>query len=1701
MSKMRVLAGVSGVALAASLAAGSAKADNLIVDLSAAPPTLTIAAPSSAVALPSAQIVLGGGDAASTTNTAIGFPGSDPTAYHDLAGGTDTIIVDGLNSIYASAGSSDVVNQIDFYTATGSGTSSAATLGSLQSSASAAVTADVDNSNVLAQVIDLGAGSTVRVNDNSITADGTVNGASNLVYGNINNAESSAEIGQSSIDAAAGTVIAGATALAGNVQAVTGTADTHALVSDSRIGLLAQTSTEPNISGAPLDVIGNTISATFTGNGATTGVALTGDESITLDGTAGAVNAQLAQGGYTFSSEVRNVAIEAANTQDFGTDQFNADLSSSTLTLRDNTIMAGAMANDSTNSVALADNINLTGASSGRLNNFSAATDTANVKGDLFVANAQYTDVAVSGFVNDGEINMLTGDAAGSTVITDANLIGADVTGSNAVNTLKVGSTADFTGVVAINTVQYDEGSQSAKNDSLIDLDVGSTTGTAQSVTDSALSVDGNIVYGEAMGNSHSSTLDITGTTVTGGGVQVSNPILSTRTTTFGQASADFSLLNAQVLDGGTATADVNTWVNVDAGDLVFTTSSLSASDNYIYGLAIGNLATQTGIFLDATTLDGTVALASGQTVEDSTLLTSSIAPTSTAFIEVDVASGDVGPAAATVRDAAIAVDGNGFDSGIVGNLADVTSNFIVVHGVTVTGDSGVQQATASVSRLAPVTDTAVDHTIAMLNDQSVEDLNGAIATAFAGGDLINVTVGNANLATSVTDSTVTASGNSATTSAVLNSGSSGIFVGATSLDSASGLVNVQTVADQDGIDGSAAVKVDQNDLDIHIDVVAGDVAIENLTAQANGNSTLAAARLNRADNTVAVSSQTQTLSDTVDSSLPSGTLSALATGTGTYGHGESLLINDQSFAALGSDGVSVTVFDNEITVGIGLEGADLLNSVVETNGNLVSALSAGNDALNVLSVDVGSFDLSGADANGGGLAAETNGPIATLVSNQTGTDTAASGGFSTTVTSTSIHVEADNSKTNTIDGSNLSADLNTVRAFSRSNNVSNTLTATGTTVTNNADGDPAAILSGVGDISLDQDTFAIASRQVSQVDITSAVADTSIGVDAGLLTGDPLTGSITGTSISANGNLIAAEAHGNDAGNLAITSFVDNAGQATVANTQVAGDDNEFQGGQPLTYSATVSNAIIGVATDVKGSVQDSAFSASFNSVAALSSANRGTSELDAIGTNVTMRNGDNVTSTDPSAGDLTSDASLAVLNMQGVADTVGPPVAVDASVFGAGIGVASNGLFDSGSVAADANQILARAVEHEAHNTLVISASANIDSVGVGDDAPGASLASFQTVTGDSTVNAIVDTAGIAAIVDDPRSDLSFAASASGNDVTARAIGGTATNWLQASAGAEINTSQDSSPLAGNNLTASTLNAGFNVLNAQQANRAEIQANVGLVGIAAGGAEDYLNDSVNVNANLVIASSEAFDATNLLVLDAGSSSVASGAVLNTQSLDETLVGAGVDSVVIVTGNLGEGAEFSSLTVDGNAVEALSSGNSAVNALRTSAAATLQESSGAGAVLDFSATNPIAVTGADYAVLNSQVNDTGDVTAAVSTVGIGIDGLEAPTGVNDSALNVDGNQVVASAASNSAVNSLALNTGTFQHPSAGIANLQVSEGVSVSGTVDGVGIGIGGVGTTLSSTSTNSSFTVRGNGIGASVIGNSGVNSLTSGN
>jgi hypothetical protein len=1725
MKSNRILATVSLFALTTAAGITGARADNVTFDLTGIAPTLTAAAASSSVST-STQIDSNADITATNSTALVGIPAGAGT--HDVEGGliTGNVL---LNDVFAEATGNDQGTLVDLYAATGSGVTSAATAASLQANTNtgtATLDATVTGAQVRADVEDIGTGSAITVDGNSLRADVAGNVSDSSVEGDINPALTSVELGQSTLSAAG--MISGATALATNTQLNVDIATPTALLTDSRVALQAVVDGTPvSIDGASLSVSDNLARATLTGNDASSTVGIGNGEATTLTGSAGVSNYQanlfldadadpftaiVGDDPTTADPAFETVVIEIG---DFANDAPIADLTGSSVDFTGNDILASVTGNAAGNAVSLADGINLAGSASAT-DQINAATSggSSDVAADLFIQSLQSNAVDAQASVGSPDtdlsmLNVLTEDVFGSTITADGNSSGARATGNAVDNLIEVGDTAVFSGLVGINTLQFADANQNADMTGYMTVDLaGDLNGLGDSagqVLASAVTVDGNAFYAEAIGNSQSSAFEITGTDVSGTGAQGAQSILSDRSNGTGGVAADFSIASVQVVNGqnvpGTAGADANLETSLDVniaaqGGIAgsqFTNSSVTASGNEQRALAIGNLSSEAGITIDATTFTGTVGVSNDQTVQNDALLEATIDDVVDSMIEIHVE-------AETVTDASVAADGNTLSSRVWGNLADASTNAISISGVSVSDGDVAPLLLPSVavdrtSDFVPI--TTVDGSFALLNDQSIEDLDEADTTVSIDiVDNIYVEIGGGTADTVIADVTATVNGNAAIASGVLNQATSAIDIDATSLDASSSLVNVQTVADEDDDGDAAYLHVELIDVDLEIHPEGGDAAIANTDLQINGNSLNSVARANIASNSVSVAAQTMTLSAVA----AGGSEVSADLGDDTDARGEVTLVNDQFFESM--EDLHALIEDSDIYIEANdiYEDGGLTASSWQIDGNATIATAVGNDAANAISLDVGAFDLSGANSAGGGL----NGPVATLVSNQRSEDPNEDVEAEVQYLGNYIDVtDMDDGVT----GSDLSVSGNQIRANSRSNTVVNQLSAAGTSFNDVVASTPTAELvdTGNGEIVLDQTSFAIASRQVNGFDTYSQLEDNYVGIDAyGIDV-------IEDSSLTVDSNLLVADARGNDAVNRAVMDFTTNGAQTFVANLQFSTDDDPVAEGQ-----ADGIQIVADANDDVGQEFINSSLSASGNAIAALASTNRADNGLTATGTNIVSGSGSAPSSTaEYDVGpDLSVTADFGIINVQGAEDLDDD---ADSGVYAIiwsddddTIIEADADVLISGSVTVDNNLMFAQGIDSAATNTLSLTASAN---VGVAGDTASATIVSQQILSDDNFVEVDLEDSSIGSIyygIEDMSDAGSASVSVQGNQMIGEAIGGTVANTLRVSAGAEIlgGAGTPTGSVSNGIDDPTTLAADFTILNVQMTaaddgGDADIDTEVDFneIGIVVGSSLE--SDSLAVDNNTIAARASGLVSTNRLALEAASASDATAQIANLQrnSFDgsETDVEADAFALAILA-RVDGGMTDSSISVSGNDVLVTGLGNGALNALSTSAGATLQESSGAGAVLDAGDTTPITVTGADYSVLNFQlVADGGDVDAGIGGVVIGADDLSGASGIDNSAVDVNGNRAIASATGNDVTNALVLNTGTFQHPSSAIANVQTVSDSDVTSSTNTVAIGIGLGGGLIGGTSDNSSFRVRGNAIGASAVGNSAVNSLTS--
>lgn len=1760
MKMTRILATVSTIALTTAAGVSGANAYTLLFDLLPVP---NLTAPTA-----SASVVANEQDNASAAINALANGNliviPVPPAAQDVNGGTisglvstntifsiaaGNVATDGYPGLKTEVQFDDVIpgNVVDLFTADGTANLAAATAGSLQANALSSIDAQTTANEISAYFEDLGAGSSVTLEDNMITAEGSGNLATTRVAGDINPGLVGGEKGESTVTNPGGDELqAGATVLAATAQENLALSKASALVDGARIGSLATVDGPmTSLLDSALTVTGSEISALFTGNDAETSIIIDNDETLTLNGSAGVASLQFSAGVVPYTASVLNAVIELGNSVPV-TDVAVVDLDGSSLTFTGNEALAAVAVNQASNAVMLDSGINLVGPSvaADQANTFaSGAPDVADVGADLFIQNVQYSQVDASA-LDQADLNVLVEDLLDSgTVLVDSNAVGALATGNASLSFIDVVKATTFDSLVAVQSVQYAEGTQSATTGDAADgsnlLVSLATLNAGGIIANSSVTTKDNSLYSKAVGNDSETFISIESGDVAG---QVAGATLrANRTTTSGENPADISLVNAQVLDGGGAQATTFSNIRVNAAlnggvASIIDTASIVTSDNEISALAIGNLSREASIDIIATTVDATVGVINSQTVEDGALLTAGTDSPNpfTGQLQVWAFPNQI-------VDSKIKTDNNTFSATVYGNLADETTTSLTVKANEIS--SPAEFPYVRIDRSGTTTDTKASGGLVVLSDQSVEDLEGAVVTAQSGeivdpngqGDLIYVRVGlsnqlpmvNANFTVDENEGTVAATLNQATTKLTVDA--------ATTLDSPSALVNVQSVADDDNDGSSAALVADQFDADITLSVgTAGDgspASIQDSSFSIDGNDLLSSGRVNLATNTASIEAQTQLLTTTEASAY-----AVLFDQNVDWvnANAESMLINDQVFTNLGDtgagDSLSVINDNSDLDLIIGTTGAfDANKATIADNTMTVQAL--GNDATNSLSLNVQTFDLSKASSGG----TPRNGPIAVLASNQVGEVVGQGANLGLSADGITLRAIIDlNDVTGAIGGSAIGIDGNEFLVHAEVNNVVNTLSAKGNTLpdvqgitTPTAD---------VGDTSLSfpigfspSTTFGLASRQVNGLDVTATLNGNGAGTPAGLRIDADNTPTIDGTALSISENTLSSEARGSDSINALSLDYNTNNAQAFLANAQsVAGTD-------PVISAVTFDVEILmdldeDTVAPNPPTLTDTSVDLSGNTIAALASSNRTANLVEIDGTNiysgsdatpgVTVQNVLDAPVPGPENPLIRVTGDLGLVNLQGSAGNLNAiPNGEDVTSEVEQVRIVANiDTFDTGSLSIDNNLVLSQAVVHSAGdanltgdpatagNIMLINAGANVGETG---NALGASVVSVQTLALDTDASASVSTVAIGAFetfagsiggIDDVSDSGSVSVSASKNAVAAVATGGTAVNALGVTAGSSITGGTVArAPVIGfPGANDTTLNADFNLLNVQVgfSDGGTIKADTSDVAIGYQLGSGLSGDALKVVQNLILAQARGFSARNVVSLSADASSDATAQIGNVQALNDIGIIATSDNAG--TGfDISGGALNSSVGVLANAINASAAGNIASNELSTKADASLQETSGAGVTIDPGAVSQIAATGVDYAVLNRQSLADSTVSSSITDAFAGVDDM-GPAGFNTTSVAVEGNEVLASATGNDATNSLVLNTGTFQHPSAAVASLQTNSGSTISASVSGVTIGIG-ISSTLAGTSNGSSFSVRGNSIGAVAIGNSSVNTISS--
>ncbi|WP_048439941.1 S-layer family protein [Caenimonas sp. SL110] len=1242
-------------------------------------------------------------------------------------------------------------NAIDS-SATGNAAGSVVALGGSVGTAQATVAnAQINTNTVNGQVLDSGiritsgavSASTVTLANNAVSSSGVANDAFNSVGstvgtltlpGNPLTATPSASV------TAAGLATSNAAFGIASTQSNTASVSslTQNLLSAGTGGgfatVYAGTAASPNVSGlSTITVSGNDVTSTTRGNVVNNGVSFGGSNVDTAANAAMAI-ASIASGQSNVVTGVANATIDSSSPAVTGVGiTYVGALTGSTLNVTDNDVAASTVGNDATNRIATAGST-LTSAAAG-VTTGSINPATGAVNNELSIANVQ--NDAVSGGRTALVQRVTTGisQAVGATTVSDSDLtvdgnqMLADARNNNATNTLNLtGFSTLSTGVGVLNSQTSSTNVAANVTEGRIRIRV---AGVAPTVSGgSNLLLSDNIVQGQATGSVAANTVTASSGTLSG------NATLVTSGVTAGAVSADYGIANSQT-QSGTASSFLSTPIRIVAPGTVFTGSSVIASGNTASALAQGTSAANT-LTLAATGASSALTGAIGSTQTTSGAVTATVRPepvTTTAVISVDGLSFTNTP---------VTVTGNRVEAGAGQNSA---TNTQTVTGGGITGrnlaDSvdfvtdNAQTGTGAVTALALPGHTGL---LADLVDTSVITVSGNVQLAAAGVNAASNSLGiastagvNANGSTNnvqnansgavsatvgapfvagVTDvasiglaaatvgasapdlaaATVTVNANSVRAQASRNSATNSTTVsGANVTGGTTGVggltqsfTTVNTQTGTGDVTGTAAVGVIGTPVSL-----AQSVTVINV----NANSVSAAANVNQATNTQALSAvSTLTGSGIVSSTQasPGGTLSAttnvVAVGTipdGLNGAGSSLFTSglvpgsvtvagnvvesqagrNTATNALTAQGATVT--GNAAMLPASFESRNTQTAV----GDITSATTVGTIGSFANSSTNNSFTVAGNRASSlsnANTSTNTLGLAAASALSGTGrvnnTQTADSGAIGATVTTTNVGLRGV-----ALDNTPVTVAGNIMNAEASRNVTTNILAAAGSTVAGTPAGAPAS--------------FTILSNQSGNGNVTTT---NSLG-----LVGATQNSAFGGTTFGVVDNLALAASNVNIATNRMVLNAVSSlTGTGQVSNTQNSG----MTGATAVT--ATVGGTIgtpatIGVTPFTAGNTQnDLAATVTGNTLAAQGGGNTAANSLEAAANS--------------SIGGSVVFPTYGVLNLQNNAATVTTTVSY------ANIGNTVGGTATATTTTVTGNQAAATSYGNSASNSLLMSALA---------------------------------------------------------------------------------------------------------------------------------------------------------------------------------------------------------------------------------------------------------------------------------------------------------------------------------------------------------------------------------------------------------
>lgn len=1478
------------------------------------------------------------------------------------------------------------------------------------------------------------------------------------------------------------------------------TAKLQATVTDGAISAVNASASQQLVS----DVTSNTVTASVTENSALRALDLginntsgTTSNTVLTSAMRNATNDAYAAIKGTQITNTPDLSAASSATLSNNTMNAGVTLSTGSLTLQ------GSVANGFANSDAGASSITTTAVSP-------ATADTASTAGlliqsvqsasDVQNATTQGTAQATGTFANitGSDIDLSVTDASGNntnsaTISLESNKLAASFTGNTMTTGIDVqtggmstlSSTAGITSVQSADKVGIDGATTLTSAKIAADSGIGVTV--AGGIGSTSIDVTSNALTAAARLNTGDNTLTIaSGMSVTG---QSSYGALDTdlAATSATVAAADLFVSNLQQASDSNVSSLVAgaDGIAVD-GKGSLSSASLSVTKNQLAATTEANTVNTSLSVLDANALTGTVSTTSVQTFKDSTAydadtakpVAQATAEVSGATLTLDAATTAAGDplVGSTMSKSTVELSSNRVTASTSLNTA--TQQSVLSGNVLNTGETVATTTTGAL----PKTTLAAAGTIALESGYASGNLQIAKAdtastdpllSAKVTGDGSSVVLTAGNAAATLNDSSLAVSGNGLSASGAANTSIQKQFVEANTLTASVATGNLQTLS------GSLLASNTGSGI-----ALAGTGSASNTSLAADTNTISSGVTANVATNVTSVTAnQLAVLGSAIgtDADTSRSVLTSNMAGDNSLTATAALsLLNEQTTSPAAGTGITSSIAGGTVsnTLANGTDGTSA-KVTLSADANQLSSMARANTATNVLSVDLGSVDMTKAfinttDSPSAGSVGGTN--LAVLGSAQENTSNIRSQ-IDALGTATGSAVTASLSTgTGDVSGSSLSASSNRLSSLASGNSVTNEFDLAATNLVTpdaTAEAPSLTLANGASSISGTSAAIVVGNEQQNSGTITSNIGEST--------TVNAITASIIGTrnigasSVAANDNRILAQAVA--ASGSTTTATIDATNLATSA---LVGSAQNNTGDLSAAVGDATGGVMVQAKLDSASTTSNSSLDASRNLVGATATALVDQTTLRLGNADTAVLAGTAIGNSAEQSADATS---VALTADYALAERQTNTAASSATVTNSTV-QAIAGTFTGGSVTTDANILVAQANGVQG-TTLLSAQSAVIGSSDTGLSNPLMVLASKQVDTG--AITGTLDNAAVKITTGSlGTTSNGETISMASNSLAATAAGVTGANQLvsaaEAGASGLIGMGDSTTTVDGSN--SNSVTADRVLLSDQSQTTGAVTANMTNGPLLSIDLTSANGATVAMSSNAIEGTATGVDGANSLTNSAGATNSVSSAVAASQYMTSN-VSATVTQpeLAVLAGATGS----ASILQDSNTISATAKGLTETNRLVTSGGAIDPVTSASNNATSTGSATDGATVANGFSTLISQQKMTG---AATATLDAAADGGEAAIttdlgAVTSSSVGISGNLLSATASGIEGSNLSAEISDTYVDHTAGSGGMALLSDQIASGTTKAT---VGGADLSILAASANgSNLSVDGNAILAS--------------